>query len=1182
MRIPSILLALLSLLPVTASSQTDWQRQLTPFGNQSYSQSYFVNERIGFHYESIWTVGYPFVRTTNDGVHWLPVIHRDSMDGAIVEMYFDSVHHGYAVVNNHAPGNAYPEFQYKLDRGRGLFETRDTGRTWKKISPHESKPNYLNISRVYAIGKRIFTNAVISEDGGKSWSPSPWKDLTTLGIRGTREGLIIVAAVSPRPEERSIIFQSTDYGRTWSGYDSPQIAFRLGGNFYIHPESGRLVAITYQRSTGYVDQPEGYPELYSYIKISPDTGRSWSTKYQTYLGLNGKYLIPGSNGVDSGAVIYTLAGSACAIYVGVLGEDTAWDSRPDTTLGLLRSTDLGETWKNVEGPFHYRDVDEFTIDGAFWENHFGVFGNGAVVRGLGWEKDWFKPNNAYLYKTSTGGDGILSPNVKPEELAISRQLFSSTSIGLSSPDTLHSRLCDSASLALFFSHSGECRLARLQDIRLEGISQNEVLTRTIIRDYNDGLRDSAEATIYPTVAGTYNVKLRVTYEFSALDRQDTLLPFVLVVHPNPSTLQIQAKDTIDLGTQSLCNAMTVTDSIALWAVGCDPLTLKSVRFEPSAGSTGYTFASVSNATLVPNKLPQYYTLAFKPIASGVFTGLLIIDGPDNSDTVFVLASAVEDGRQMIAHADTFRSTMCMLTEGEITLTNTSCRLMTLDGLDIPAPLELLPNQLPLGIPAGKSVQLRVRFTPVTEGPQRVDALAHLRFVGQNETIEYDTILPLNVIGMPGTPLTVTTDTTINIGDVSVCSDKSFVVPIPSLGCDTLSITSATLSASDKGYSITTMPAPFVPVNESTSATLLFTPPSTLGAFTTDLIIATNAGTRKVTLIANVVAGTKVLASSTNTINFGETNICEERDSVIRLTNTGCDTLTITAADVDNNFNVGGSYPIVLAPNESIDLPITTIVDTAGKPTVLLGTLSITSTADNQIAPSTLTRRLYYPTKLRIEAVNETSGTQGAVVKFRVLLEGDVPATMTALHFDFLHNGDLLSWDQYDGAGLSRTAMTGNEQQRTSFTLSPVHDGQIAEFSFKTNLAIAEQTTLSFDNISFDAAGVTFAPECIAVISDSGSRFNYIYTCGDNIIRDRLNGTRLIKSITPNPAKDEIRVELAQGIAEAEITITDVLGKIALHVNWTDRINVGALLPGTYYLRVVTNTASQTRSFVVSR
>jgi PKD repeat protein len=335
-------------------------------------------------------------------------------------------------------------------------------------------------------------------------------------------------------------------------------------------------------------------------------------------------------------------------------------------------------------------------------------------------------------------------------------------------------------------------------------------------------------------------------------------------------------------------------------------------------------------------------------------------------------------------------------------------------------------------------------------------------------------------------------------------------------------------------------------------------------------------------IGYTTAASGGLTASQTAIDFGETNICEERDTVVRLTNNGCDTLTITEADIDKNFNVGGSYPIKLAPGESIELSIVTVVDTVGKPRLLTGTLTITSTADNIIQPIALSRSLVYPTRLRLEAVNEASGKQGDIVKFRIILEGDVPATMTALHFDFLHNNDLLSFEGLSGDNLAITSTTGNESQVQRFTLSTVTAaGILGELTFKAFLAVAEQSTLAFDNITFEAKGVTFAPECIAVISDTGSRFNFVYTCGDNIIRDRMNGTRLIKSITPNPAQDEIRLELADGLGNAEITIVDMLGKEVLHTT-SDRIDIRTLPSGAYYLRVSASGASQTKRIVIKR
>jgi hypothetical protein len=86
------------------------------------------------------------------------------------------------------------------------------------------------------------------------------------------------------------------------------------------------------------------------------------------------------------------------------------------------------------------------------------------------------------------------------------------------------------------------------------------------------------------------------------------------------------------------------------------------------------------------------------------------------------------------------------------------------------------------------------------------------------------------------------------------------------------------------------------------------------------------------------------------------------------------------------------------------------------------------------------------------------------------------------------------------------------------------------------------------------------------------------TSGDNIIRDRLNGTRLIKSITPNPAKDEIRVELNVA-GSAEITVFNALG-VEVVKTGLYKIDVFGLAGGVYYVRVANGGSVETRRIVV--
>jgi photosystem II stability/assembly factor-like uncharacterized protein len=646
-------------------------------------------------------------------------------------------------------------------------------------------------------------------------------------------------------------------------------------------------------------------------------------------------------------------------------------------------------------------------------------------------------------------------------------------------------------------------------------------------------------------------------------------------------------------TVSSCDSIRL--KIRLDNIQCRTYVFTRVELKKAAG-----VFTLDSSNVLPITLPESgqgnLSVGFVPAGQiGFFDDSLRLYGYEETlfgkryfDTVvYISATSLAVPPQLTGAAATydFKSlSTCFTRDTLITVTNTGCDTLTLDDvIGSGSAYSFSGIQKPLRLAPGESVSVTVTFHPSALG----NHFGNLQLTATQQGITKKTDIPLSGVGTPGEGLlALQSASDVKLPELSICANgDDTLATLRNTGCAPIIVKNVAITG-PADYTLASTISNVTLAPDSAIAFRIAFAPQDKGARNASVTVTwtdisgNNPKDITIALSANVIDGNKVLASSLNQINFGETNICEERDSVFTLTNNGCDTLTITGADVEKNFSVDGNYPIVLAPGESIDVPITTIVDTSGKPTVLTGTLAITSTADNQIAPIALTRSLYYPTKLRIEAVDETSGKQGDVVKFRVLLEGQVPATMTSLHFDFLHNADLLSWDGYDGIGLNRTNISGNENERASFSLSPVHDGVLGEFSFKTNLALAEQTTLSFDNITFEAAGVSFAPECIAVISDTGTRFNYIYTCGDNIIRDRLNGTRLIKSITPNPASGEIRLEL--NAKDATVSIIDMLGAEVLRTSTTDRIDVSKLPSGTYYVRVSTPADVQTKRVVIQR
>jgi PKD repeat protein len=345
----------------------------------------------------------------------------------------------------------------------------------------------------------------------------------------------------------------------------------------------------------------------------------------------------------------------------------------------------------------------------------------------------------------------------------------------------------------------------------------------------------------------------------------------------------------------------------------------------------------------------------------------------------------------------------------------------------------------------------------------------------------------------------------------------------------------------------------------------------------------NLGSDTASLTLNYrIAESGKLSAQYSSIDLGETNICEDRDTTIRLTNSGCDTVIVSDISVDRHFVIDTSFPIALAPGENVDIPVVSIVDTSGKPSVLVGQLSVESSSSTELEPILLTRSLVYPTRLRLEAVDAVDGQQ--LVRFSIILDGEVPAAMTALHFDFLHNNDLLSFESLRGDGLAVVSAVGEADQRQRFTLSPVRKGILGEITFKPFLAEAQRTDLSFANISFEAAGISFASECIAVVSDSGGTYYYEYTCGDEIVRRQMRGQPLLRSLYPNPARETVRLEFADFAQDATVEIIDLLGAVLLNIKTSAKelIDLTGLESGRYHLRVAWAGRVQTQSLIIEK
>jgi hypothetical protein len=963
----------------------------------------------------------------------------------------------------------------------GIFVTEDTGKSWRQVSPDS-----IQAGSIYTCEGKIIAltscGLLISADTGGHWYQF---DGTPPGPAEHQVTGYNVTGNTDNIVSLGDVLSSSDLGDTWQTMPSSP----HGTSPYCYFPRGTSCMVrtaTSSRGSGL-----------STVELTTDFGQHWSLSL-----------------IDSDYLRYnTVDGPLCRLFI---QQSKKYTNGPG---GFLRSLDSGKTWRWFDGPGH----------SGWWYWAFSVVGRGNVVYALDDDNVLWRTRNAV---------GVVDSSVLPH-LQLQR-LY---------PDTVRTWLCDSATIKLRYLYS-DCDHPLLKTVTVEGG------VRTHIEVSNSSLtsfrHDTSTITFIPSTPGTFNLAVHSQIEREDFDIEDTLSHVVLIVSSNPGTLSVSNRG-IDFGAQTMCSAIIRSDTIRMSATGCEPVQVDSIVFRPANGtSTDFSFFPPPSFAVGSSDKPRTFPITFKPTHPAKESATIYIYSSNGVDSILVMGEGVADSRAFIADRDTLHAQMCDSATGLFRLTNTTCGTIVIDSITLREDftLPLASNgkpQLPLALGRDQSEDVTLRFAPSLSsavGVSAVTVTAHVRYLGKGDTVAFDTVLTLPLVISRGVPSLALSQSSLDLGDVSTCASDTVALGILSDGCDTLSIQSATL-ASGAALTLIRAPAANIATGSGDSVTIRFAPSTAGGVFDT-LIVVTNAGTKRVPITANGVAGTKAIAQSVSAIDFGTMNICQDSTQSITLTNKGCDTLTISSADlIGKGFVFEGSLPITLKPGESTRLSLSTTNDTTGHPTNVSGTVSFTSTAQNALPPITLSRSFTYPSHLKIESVDNVSAKAGEEVKFNLVLEGEVPKGMTALHFDLTHNDDLLGFEALTGNNLSIVSTTGHEQQMQSFTLTPITaTGIIGELTFQTYLAKASTTSLTLSNLHFDYSNLTIPPECIASLEGTGSVFNYVYDCGDGLIQGFLQKGATVADSYPNPVRTVLHVPVnvnSGGHADLELRIVDAKG-----------------------------------------
>ncbi len=1160
-------------------AQPNWIQVKQPLPGKKITP-YFISENIGFIFAPNF---FPVYRTTDGGSSWSASTNTILCN----QIYFINTSHGF------------------LASSTGLYETTDTGSTWKNIHPVNSffYSVYASNGTVFAIrksgpdvqlvstpiGKQIWTTIIIGSDKvGSLLQMQPY-------LFGNKDSVVLAGFDDPTGVFR--LWYSKDIGAHWNSnvFSPPAMGF------FCFPHCNDILA-TYLPTGSNIDY---YPIIHT-----SDFGTSW----QTYL------MVP-----EIGAWI---AGTNCAIYVSDAGL-------PPT--GLRRSTDRGLTWKHVLGP-DFTELDDQDF------HNLSVVGNGAVV--------YAEDIHGVLWKTTNGGDGSLSAADLSPKFFLQKD---PSSISDSSAGTV----CDTFKIK-YSLHNTSCSSMHLESFGVTGLDSTEYGVSISHHSGCSGIADSFTFSMTPKISGLRRVVLNEHFTNDEAFTFDTSLSFVFqLTSPPDPLLQLESKDfrstndkVINFGTKAICLAGKIdtidlsngscsalqilkvfleTDSLStndfslsvklpysldirtspskilllyhpllpgvkngkliiITSIGNDTITFSGIAlpdtaklivekntpiiFEPlplclaggrdtillsnpscyginvinvrfecdSVTKYDFSLSGIGPAMLIANGLARKILLNFHPNTNGIKQGKIIIETSIGNDTIDVSSNVIPDSRTLFIHCDLLKSKICDSVDGSLHLTNLSCRTMTLDSISLPSPYQLLPIRLPLFISFGDSITVPVRFIASNRGSNTITVNAKLSLYQPTGDIHFDTTLTLTGFGLHGASAYSLSSTTTTFDTIHLCDSANRRLVLYGKGCDSLPVRNISVSG-DLDFRVLGIGSRISEVATGDSIVLnVSLNPISIGNKSATITI-TLADSSKITvpITATVIREKRILTDAPNGIlDFRKQLTCQNSDTVITFTNYGCSADTIFDVGIlGRGFGVSDAMPIIIPSGESRTITVRTLLDTTGGAVINTATLNFISNSDTTLTPITLSREYIYPHPVHLWLdADKIPLTSSYIWKTKLKGRQSELSGLTSIDLTINYNTDLLL---YLPDSSSAKSVDGKIFQIAGSSIVAGADSTIADITFEVYLTKDIKTSLILNNITLNGNDPNFR-ECVATPQATGLDFNYLNICGDSLVRKFMTRVLLQLSIHPNPAQDEVILDLRSASKQdVNVEVFDALG-----------------------------------------
>lgn len=262
---------------VTQDRRTDWEKLKTDTYRGKQDDIYFVNDRIGWYANGAGKI----YKTTDGGTNWQKQL--DQPGTYFRCLAFLDENHGYA-------GNIGPGYFPNVSDSSPLYETKDGGTTWQKVTTIEGPPvvglcamqvlreEYVNAgmlenrTRLIGVGRVGGPTAmIVSDDLGATWQQIDISKRAAMAFDvhffNRREGFIAASTDADVANSHALILRTQDGGETWT-------------KVY---ESSRPYELTWKisfptRKVGYVTIQSYNPDpkiAERFVAKSIDGGESW-------------------------------------------------------------------------------------------------------------------------------------------------------------------------------------------------------------------------------------------------------------------------------------------------------------------------------------------------------------------------------------------------------------------------------------------------------------------------------------------------------------------------------------------------------------------------------------------------------------------------------------------------------------------------------------------------------------------------------------------------------------------------------------------------------------------------------------------------------------------------------------------------------------------------------------------